>query len=194
VRFAGPAETRSTDAGSWYQCDHQQQCKCITGEVLSTCLCQCKVILGPRRPSWHSHGDDKIIRRPSMTSPQAFRGASCPFLQQLTHHSLCSRSRCLLIPRRLERRRKECSRPRASEPCPEKQKRGSSCPQAPHRSCQLQLRACRLFPRRQITGCTADAASCWAGKRWKGAEERPSVEVRGWRKEKVCSRLMQRAI
>jgi len=109
--------------------------------------------------------DDKIIRRPSMTSPQAFRGASCPFLQQLTYRSLCSRSRCLLIPRRLERRRKECSRPRASEPCPEKQKRGSSCPQAPHRSSQLQLRACRFFPRRQITGCTADAASCWAGKR-----------------------------
>jgi hypothetical protein len=52
----GPAGTRSTAAGSSYQCDHQQRCKCIAGEVLSTWLCQCRAILGLPTPCCERDG------------------------------------------------------------------------------------------------------------------------------------------
>jgi hypothetical protein len=100
-----------------------------------------------------------------MTSPSpAFCGASCPFLQQspIMIVRFCSRSRCLLIPRRLERRREEGSAagPGRSNPARKSKKEAQPALRLFHRSSQLQLKACRFVPRRQITGCTANAASC----------------------------------
>ena len=118
--------------------------------MLSTCSASAEQYLAFQR-SGARGWVDKIIRRPSMTSPRRFVAPAAPFPIKSPSVPFCKHSGSCLFPGAWN-----AAGSGRSNPAWEKQKRGSRCPHCPlalHRSSQLQLKACRCSPRRPITGC-----------------------------------------
>jgi len=82
----------------------------------------------------------------------------------------------------------KCSRPRAFEPCPQKQKRGSTCSQALSPFFPAAAEGVPFRPQAPDHWLHRERRLVLGGEEVLRRDSRWTS--RGWRKEKVCSRLM----
>jgi hypothetical protein len=135
-------------------------------------LCQCRAILG-LPTEWCERGwVDKISRRPSMTSPRRFVAPATPFPSKSPSVPFCKHSGSCLFPGAWN-----AAGSGRSNPAREKQKRGSRCPRCPqalHRSSQLQLKDAVAPPGARSLAAMRTPPSCGRGR---SAEERQSLKA-----------------